>query len=109
MPKKGYIPTAEHRRRLSEACKGEKHPFYGKHHTAEARKKISNYRRRNDPMLGKEDGVKVDEVEDYVVEEDCISQAKREHKEKSKIEGDKLEVLFNNRLKRLGREVVKNE
>jgi len=29
------------RRRISEALRGEKHPFYGKHFSAETRKKMS--------------------------------------------------------------------
>ena len=33
--------SEEHRRRLSEASKGENHRMYGKHHTEETRKKIS--------------------------------------------------------------------
>ena len=38
---KGYIPTEEHRQKMSEAIKGENNPMYGKHHTEETRQKIS--------------------------------------------------------------------
>ena len=36
----GRSPTDETRRKMSEALKGEKHPFYGKHHSEETRKKM---------------------------------------------------------------------
>ena len=37
----GKHPSDETRRKLSEEKKGENHPFYGKHHSAEARRKMS--------------------------------------------------------------------
>ena len=43
---KGKILSEEHRRKISETHmglqSGEKHPFYGKHHTEETRRKLSN-------------------------------------------------------------------
>ena len=39
--KKGKKLSEETRKRISEMNKGENHPFYGKHHTDEAKKKIS--------------------------------------------------------------------
>ena len=37
----GFIPTAETRANLSKAKRGQNHPFYGKHHSQEHRRKIS--------------------------------------------------------------------
>ena len=39
--KKGRTLSEEHRRKISEALKGENHPMYGKHHTEETRQKMS--------------------------------------------------------------------
>jgi group I intron endonuclease len=54
--KKGIIPwntgkklgshTKEWKLKVSEANKGDKHPFFGKHHTEEAKKKISETKKR---------------------------------------------------------------
>ncbi len=33
--------SKEHRRKISESVSGEKHPMYGKHHTAESLQKMS--------------------------------------------------------------------
>jgi hypothetical protein len=38
---KGKPKSEEHKQKISEAFKGEKHPMYGQHHSEEARKKIS--------------------------------------------------------------------
>ena len=49
--------SEETRRKQSEALKGEKHPWYGKHHTEDTKKKISLSRQKytgvNHPMYGK--------------------------------------------------------
>jgi len=37
----GAVISEEHRKKISEANKGEKHPFYGKTHTKETKLKIS--------------------------------------------------------------------
>ena len=39
--KKGFIPSEETRKRLSEAKKGKNHPFYGKHFSEEHKQKLS--------------------------------------------------------------------
>ena len=39
--KKGRTFTEEHRRKMSEARKGENHPLFGHHHSEESRRKIS--------------------------------------------------------------------
>ena len=39
--KKGRTFTEEHRRKMSEAKKGENHPLFGHHHSEESRRKIS--------------------------------------------------------------------
>lgn len=39
--KKGKPLSEEHKRKIGEANRGVDHPFYGKHHTEEAKKKIS--------------------------------------------------------------------
>jgi group I intron endonuclease len=50
----GYIPSEEHRAKLSEANKGEKHPMYGKKHTDEARATMSEAQKgENNPNYGK--------------------------------------------------------
>jgi len=41
MPTGIYPRTAEHNRKVSESKKGKKHPMWGKHHTAEAKRAIS--------------------------------------------------------------------
>ena len=46
---KGYCPTEDARRKISEANSGEKHPMYGKHHTDETRKKMKESH-LNNPM-----------------------------------------------------------
>ncbi len=38
---KGVLGTDEFRKKMSEVTKGEKNPFYGKHHTEETKRKIS--------------------------------------------------------------------
>ena len=38
---KGSKLSLEHRKKISEAIKGDKHPLFGKHHSLEARKKNS--------------------------------------------------------------------
>jgi group I intron endonuclease len=38
---KGKIISPEHRSKISEANKGENHPMYGRHHTEEAKQKMS--------------------------------------------------------------------
>jgi group I intron endonuclease len=38
---KGYQKTEEHKRKLSEAFSGENHPMYGKKHSEETRRKMS--------------------------------------------------------------------
>jgi hypothetical protein len=38
----GLKHSEEHRKKIGEANKGEKHPLYGKHHSEETRKKISD-------------------------------------------------------------------
>ena len=55
---KGYIPTEETRKKMSEAhkgkCVGKNHPMYGKHHTEETRQKMSEAKKgKNHPMCGK--------------------------------------------------------
>lgn len=42
MPTGIYIRTEETRRKLSEAKRGENHPFFGQHFTEEHKKKLSN-------------------------------------------------------------------
>ena len=39
--KKGFKHTEESRKKISEAQKGEKNHFYGKHHTEETKRKMS--------------------------------------------------------------------
>ena len=38
----GVLPSEETRRKMSEAMSGEKNPFYGRHHSEESKKKISD-------------------------------------------------------------------
>lgn len=45
--KTGKLHTEEHKRKISEALKGEKNPFFGKHHTEETKQKISESRLKN--------------------------------------------------------------
>ena len=46
--------SEEHKRKLSEALKGEKCYIFGKHHSAETRKKMSEAKNgENNPMFGK--------------------------------------------------------
>ena len=46
--------SEETRRKISEAGKGEKNPFYGKHHSDTSKKKISDFMKgENNPWLGK--------------------------------------------------------
>ena len=53
-PMYGKHLSAEHRKKLSQANKGEKHPFYGKHHTDATRQKMSQSSKgENNPMYGK--------------------------------------------------------
>jgi len=59
--KKGIVPwnkglntgplSEEHKRKLGEACTGERHPLWGKSHTAEARRKISEARAKPYPAF----------------------------------------------------------
>ena|SRR3990167_2403221 len=49
-----YNRTEEHKRKISESHKGEKHPMYGKKHTNEAKRKMSiakigKYTKENSP------------------------------------------------------------
>ena len=39
--KKGRTLSESHRRKISEALKGENHPMYGKHHSDETRRKMA--------------------------------------------------------------------
>lgn len=49
--KKGkHIHTSEYKKKLSDASKGEKNPFFGKHHTEEC---IQNMSGSGNPMFGK--------------------------------------------------------
>lgn len=41
MPKKGYIPTEEHRKKLSLARKNTESPMKGKKHSEDAKKRMS--------------------------------------------------------------------
>ena len=53
----GYKHSEEYKRKKSEQNKGENNPNYGKHHSEEARKKMSEARKKyvgeNHPMYGK--------------------------------------------------------
>jgi group I intron endonuclease len=40
---RSYTKTPEYRQRMSEACRGEKNGMYGRHHTEEAKKKMSEH------------------------------------------------------------------
>ncbi len=52
--KTGKKQTLETRRKISQACKGEKNQFYGKHHSEETKKKISEFHKgRKGYWLGK--------------------------------------------------------
>jgi len=51
---KKRIFTEKHRKNISESKKGEKHPFYGKHHSEETKKKMSKKNKgENNKMFGK--------------------------------------------------------
>lgn len=55
---KGVIMSEEHKKKLSEALSGENNPFYGKHHTEETKRKLSEAKigkmiGENNPMFGK--------------------------------------------------------
>lgn len=50
MAKLGETLSEETRRKIGDARRGEKHPMFGKHHTEEARKKISVYNRNRPPI-----------------------------------------------------------
>ena len=50
---KGRIVSEETRRKISAARSGEKHYFFGKHHTAKTRAKMSASRKGNKNRLGK--------------------------------------------------------
>jgi len=48
------LPEIERRRKISEAMRGENHPFYGKKHSEETRRKISEANRgEKNPMYGR--------------------------------------------------------
>lgn len=50
----GIIRSDEYRRKMSKLKQGEKHNFYGKHHTDESKRKMSESSRGvNHPMYGK--------------------------------------------------------
>ena len=53
----GKHHTEETRKKMSKSLKGKKHPMYGKHHTDETKKKLSekhtNIKSENHPMYGK--------------------------------------------------------
>lgn len=46
---KGKELSEEQRRKISEAVSGEKHPFFGKHHTLETRTRLSEAQKGNKP------------------------------------------------------------
>ena len=51
----GKHHTEESKKKISEARKGEKNSFYGKHHTEESKKKISEARKgEKNPFYGKQ-------------------------------------------------------
>ena len=45
MAHKGKVMSEESKKKISESTKGEKNPFYGKKHSKEARKKLSEKRK----------------------------------------------------------------
>lgn len=49
--RKGKSPSKEHRKHLSDAIKGEKHFYYGKHHTEEEKKNLSINSPKNKSVL----------------------------------------------------------
>jgi group I intron endonuclease len=50
----GFKHTEEAKRKISEAKKGENHPFYGKNHSEESKKKMSEAKKgENHPFYGK--------------------------------------------------------
>ena len=50
----GKHHTEESRKKMSEALKGENNPFYGKHHTDKTRRKMSEVKKgENNPFYGK--------------------------------------------------------
>ena len=49
MSTKGLKFSEETRRKMSEAHKGSKHPFYGKHHTTKSKEKISSKKKGKVP------------------------------------------------------------
>ena len=49
-----FVTPSEHRRLHNKGRTGKKHPFYGKRHTEETRKKISeSLKGENNPMYGR--------------------------------------------------------
>jgi len=55
----GKHHSIEARKKMSEACSNEKNPFYGKHHSVKTRKEMSkNNSGENHPMYGKHHSVK---------------------------------------------------
>lgn len=59
---KGRKLSAESRKKMSEAKKGEKHPLYGKTHSAETKRKMSNSRKGKHWKLSEETKKKMSEA-----------------------------------------------
>lgn len=87
MPTGIYKRTEEHKRKLREALTGEKNPWTGRHHTIEARKKMSivrkgQYAKENHPRWG----VKLtEETKDKIRKKNSGRKFSVEHKQKIKM------------------------
>ena len=86
MGKMSRFFSEETRKKISEALKGSKHPFYGKHHSEETKQKISNTKSGvkcpNRKKLSEENRKKLSEAHKGLISPMLGRHYSREHKQK---------------------------